>query len=45
MNERQEKIEKLKQFFLRKLVEDPQDGTDFDCDVLTSLEKLERKYE
>ena len=41
---RQNKIEKLKQYYLTSLVEDWQDGTEFDLDVLDSLLKLKQKY-
>lgn len=39
-----ERLERLKMFFLRVLVEDPLDGTLFDCDVLNAIETLETKY-
>lgn len=44
MTERQKKIEALKQYYLYELVEDPIDGTIFDCEVLNALEELENKY-
>jgi len=41
---RVEKLDMLKKFFLNSLVEDPQDGTEFDCDVLDAIESLESRY-
>ena len=35
----------LELYYLRVLVEDPQDGTNFDCDVLDAISTLKRKYE
>lgn len=40
MNERQKKIEELKQYYLGKLVEDPQDGTLFDSSIINILDRL-----
>lgn len=37
---RSERLEELKQYFLRNLVEDPQDVTTFDTDVLEATEGL-----
>lgn len=39
------KLRVLKKYFLDNLVEDPIDGTKFDCDVLDALCKLEERYE
>lgn len=44
MNERQLALEKLKDYFLHDLVEDPIDGTGFDCDVLDAINALIDKY-
>lgn len=41
---REQKIQRLRQTFLDFLVEDPIDGTTFDCDVLDALKELEEKY-
>jgi len=41
--ERLQKIKTLRQYFLKNLVEDPQDGTKFDCVVLDAFKELERK--
>lgn len=35
-------IEALRREYLHKWVEDPQDGTDFDCAILDALERLEK---
>ncbi len=40
MNERQNKIEALKQYYLKELVEDPQDGTPFDSSIIDALDRL-----
>jgi len=39
-----DRLARLRSFFLRTLVEDGIDGTDFDLDVLDTLEKLGKKY-
>jgi len=41
---RPEKLDMLKKFFLNSLAEDPQDGTEFDCDILDAIESLESRY-
>lgn len=41
---RRERLENLKQYFLHVLVEDSQDGTPFDCDVLAMIEHLKEIY-
>lgn len=41
---RAEKVQNLIEYFCRNLAEDPQDGTEFDCDVLDALEAVERRY-
>jgi len=41
---RQERLERLKQYYLRYLVEDPQDGTTFDCAILDFLRDMEEEY-
>lgn len=41
---RTERLNLLKQFFLESLVEDPIDGTRFDCDILDAIEIMEKKY-
>lgn len=41
---RKDKLEVLKQYYLQFMVEDWQDGTDFDCDVLDAIESLQIKY-
>jgi len=38
------RIDILKRFFLKKLVEDPIDGSSFDNDVLNHFNALEKKY-
>lgn len=38
------RLDKLKEYYLEKLVEDPQDGTDFDIDILKMIEELKGKY-
>ena len=45
MKTRVEKLEELKQWFLANLVEDPIDGTAFDCAVLDSVEALKERFE
>jgi hypothetical protein len=42
---RKDKLEVLKQYYLRFMCEDWQDGTDLDCDVLHAIEALQKKYE
>jgi hypothetical protein len=42
---RKMKLGRLKQYFLCFIVEDPIDGSRFDLDVLTAIEKLEKQYE
>lgn len=42
---RNERLEQLKMYYLKYLVEDPQDGTRFDCDILDMIETLRKKYE
>ena len=44
MNERQRKIENTKQYFLKNFVEDPFDGTGFDCDFLDAMNELIERY-
>ena len=41
---RTERLEKLKMHFLNELVEDPINGTLFDCDVLEAIKQLEEKW-
>ena len=41
---RQERVELLYWYFLNVLVEDSQDGTDFDLHILRFLEELKSKY-
>lgn len=41
---RERRLEILKQYYLAVLVEDGQDGTIFDCDILDAIESLEKKY-
>lgn len=41
---RQEKLEATKQWFLRNMVEDPIDGTEFDCAVLDAFKFLEQQF-
>lgn len=41
---RHERIDILKEFFLENLVEDPIDGTSFDCDVLDTLEAIKERH-
>lgn len=41
---RPEKLNMLKKFFINSLAEDPQNGTEFDCDVLDAIESLESRY-
>lgn len=41
---RPERIEAVLQYFLKNLVEDPIDGTAFDCDVIETLDVLKKKY-
>lgn len=40
----EEKVRHLIEYYLKNLVQDPIDGTRFDCDVLDALESLEKKY-
>lgn len=40
---REEKIQVLQWFYLLNLVEDPQDGTNFDCAVIDALEAIIQK--
>lgn len=42
---RKRRLEMLRLYFLNLLVEDGQDGTGFDCDVLDAIEALEKKYD
>lgn len=37
-------LEAVKQYFLHNHVEDPFDGTNFDCDFLNAIESLKEKY-
>lgn len=39
-----ERLEMLKQHFLQELVEDPIDGSEFDMDVLQTLESLQTRW-
>lgn len=41
---REEKLRLVELYYLRHLVEDPQDGTDFDCDILDAIKALRAKY-
>lgn len=41
---RTESIQKLKQYYLDHLVEDPYEGTSFDCKILDFLNVLEEKW-
>ena len=41
---RPEKLNMLKKFFINSLAEDPEDGTEFDCDVIDAIESLESRY-
>lgn len=38
------KLRILELFFLRKLVDDPIDGSEFDCDILDMIKALKKKY-
>lgn len=38
------RLKALKRFYLEVLVEDPVDGTMFDCAVLNAIEHLERMF-
>lgn len=42
---RKDKLEVLKLYYLRHMVEDPIDGNRFDMDVLDAIEALQRKYD
>lgn len=44
MNQRQMKILSLQRYYITNFVEDPQDGTPFDIDVLNALDMLRDKY-
>lgn len=39
-----ERIDRLQQYYLNVLVEDPQDGTALDCDILDMLKALKLKH-
>lgn len=41
---RKVRLDRLKSYYLKYLVEDPIDGTSLDCDVLDLIEKLQEKY-
>lgn len=41
---RKAKLDKLEQYYLHHLVEDPQDGTVFDSDILDMIKALKEKY-
>jgi len=41
---RAEKLEAVKQWFLKNHVEDPIDGTIFDCTVLDAIENLQKQF-
>ncbi len=41
---RYERLEFLKQYYLRILFEDPHEGSMFDCDVLDAINALQEKY-
>jgi hypothetical protein len=42
---RKDKLEVLKQYYLRHMCEDPIDGNRFDLDVLDAIEALQKKYD
>lgn len=44
MNERQQKFEDTKQYFLKNHVEDSINGTGFDCDFLDAMNSLIEQY-
>ena len=44
MNERQNKLDRMKQYFLRELAEDQQNGTVFDSQVLDDIDGLKRQF-
>jgi len=39
-----DRLEMLKQHFLRELCEDQHEGSKFDCDVLDAINALQAKY-
>ncbi len=41
---RKVRLDRLKEYYLHNLVEDPQDGTALDCDILDMIEALQKKY-
>ena len=41
---REDKLRMLELYYLRHLVEDPQDGTPFDCDILDAIKSLREKH-
>lgn len=41
---RVEKLRILEQYFLHHLVDDPMDGSTFDCDVLDAIKLLKARY-
>jgi hypothetical protein len=41
---REQRLTTLELFYLENLVEDPRDGTVFDCDVLDTIKALKLKY-
>jgi len=41
---RYEKLEQTLQFYLRRMVEDPIDGTDLDCATIEALRDLQKKF-
>lgn len=43
-NNRQKKIDALKLYYLGSLVEDPINGTDFDCEILRVMDELKRQF-
>ncbi len=43
--ERLEILKNMKKYYLKTYVEDPIDGTNFDCDILDSFNLLIEKYE
>lgn len=41
---RSQKLKILEEYFLKNIVEDPIDGTNFDCDILNHFKILKNKY-
>lgn len=41
---REDKLRILELYYLKFLVEDPIDGTGFDCDILDAIKELKKRY-